>query len=69
MRTPDEPALTFVFVAAVMFGPSNAYKTIERVTITLIVVMLVLPTGLMGIFGSGGGFDLRRLWKSKETSR
>ena len=41
---PGEPwlwtALTFVGVAAVMFGPKNVYQTIERITIGLVVVML-----------------------------
>jgi hypothetical protein len=34
-------ALTFAMVAAVMFGPRHVYKVIERVTVTLIAVMIV----------------------------
>jgi hypothetical protein len=62
---PGEPwmwtALTFVFVAAVMFGPSNAYKTIERVTITLIIVMLVgLVTMAFGVGTSDAVLEVGR---------
>ena len=42
---PGEPwawtALTFVVVAAVMFGPRHVYRTIERTTVCLVVVMLI----------------------------
>jgi hypothetical protein len=55
---PGEPwmwtAFTFVLVGAVMFGPRNVYKTIERVTISLIAVMLV---GLVTIALSVGTAD------------
>lgn len=42
---PGEPwvwtAITFVLVAAVMFGPRNVYRSIERITVSLVVIMLV----------------------------
>ena len=42
---PGEPwmwtALTFSFVALVMFGPKNVYRTMERITLVLISLMLV----------------------------
>ena len=34
-------ALTFFFAGIVMFGPRNVYRTIERVTIALVILMLV----------------------------
>jgi Mn2+/Fe2+ NRAMP family transporter len=47
-------ALTFVFVAFVMFGPKNVYRTIERITLSLIALMLV---GLVIIAVSVGTSD------------
>ncbi len=42
---PGEPwawtAVTFALVALVMFGPRNVYRSIERITISLVVIMLV----------------------------
>ncbi len=47
---PGEPwqwtALTFAAVGAVMFGPKNVYRTIERITVVLVAVMLA---GLIAI--------------------
>lgn len=55
---PGEPwmwtALTFLCAAAVLFGPSNVYRTIERITLALISVMLI---GLVIIAISVGTSD------------
>jgi hypothetical protein len=55
---PGEPwiwtAFTFLCVGAVMFGPSNVYRTIERITLALITVMLI---GLVTIAVNVGTMD------------
>lgn len=55
---PGQPwmwtAATFAGVACVMFGPKNVYRTIERITISLIALMLV---GLIVIAVKVGTWD------------
>jgi hypothetical protein len=62
---PGEPwmwtALTFVFVAFVMFGPKNVYRTIERITLSLIALMLVgLVIIAVSVGTSGAAIELGR---------
>jgi hypothetical protein len=45
-------ALTFAIVALVLFGPRHVYRTIERITIGLVMIMLVGLTAIAVRIGS-----------------